>query len=701
MRIMTLRSRVFLGAGLMLALIIAGFWFGIRPLVADAIIEERMTVVNQFHGYFLDQNDRFFEDAVKTSSQLKDWLGAGPEAYRSAFIFSVNLNKTLITQEVVAPGEPDALSSKNNDYKGPIPEFTALTFTESDSGLAYCWSKPEQDLFLFVIREYATVNEIRVVVYTCFDASAIISQLKAYNLGIPYSLTFSDPSSIIYSTHKQGSIRSFDSGSGTQIQTEKTDSGSVFLLTGRFQTFPFGLAIGVAEQDITAPVERLFFLVLGLLILLSAVFFAGFQFYFVAITKPVRELVASIEPIQKLKFSAPIPEIKLAELKPIASALESMRTILDEYDRMKTQKLILAESRNQFMINYIDDFLAIANETGEFHFLNQKMQDLLSHHNLLKPSYSMAEMVNLLSVNHVKQPVHVDHSDHEYNISVQQGESKLATGETTRDLICRYQFVQIREKISEKMLGSLLILHDLTEDRALEELKRDMMNIMVHELRNPITSIIGFSDIMLDDGDLDEEKSKYVDIIRKSGEKLSALINRFLDVQRLESGKMDIQFSQVNLKATVEDLVMNFLPQLEEKELKVNLSAGNEIPFIAASPELMSEAVQNLLSNAIKYGDPGRTIDIKLIAQPNAVTFSITDHGYGIPPSEQSRLFTKFFRVKSNEKAYKQVGTGLGLAYVKEIISRHNGNITLESSKEIGCRFTITLPTHQDQPIED
>ncbi|MBN8704848.1 MAG: HAMP domain-containing histidine kinase [Bacteroidetes bacterium] len=698
---MTLRSRVFLGAGLMLALIIAGFWFGIRPMVANAIIEERMTVVNQFHGYFLDQNDRFFEDARKTAFQLKDWLGSGPEAYRSAFIFSVNLNKTLITQEVIAPGEPDALSSKNNDYTGPIPEFTALTFTESDSGLAYCWSKPDQDLFLFVIREYTTVNEIRVVVYTCFDASYIIGQLKSYNLGIPYSLSFSDPTSVIYSTHKQASLRTFNSGAGTQIQTEESDSGKIFLLTGQFQTFPFGLAIGVAEHDITAPVDRLFLLVLGLLILLSAVFFAGFQFYFVAITKPVRELVASIEPIQKLKFSAPIADVKFAELKPIASALESMRTILDEYDRMKTQKLILAESRNQFMINYIDDFLAIANETGEFHFLNQKMQDLLSHHNLLKPSYSMAEMVNLLSVNHVKQPVHVDHSDLEYNISVQQGESKLATGETTRDLICRYQFVQIREKISDKMLGSLLILHDLTEDRALEELKKDMMNIMVHELRNPITSIIGFSDIMLDDGGLDEERTKYIDIIRKSGEKLSALINRFLDVQRLESGKIDIQFSQVNLKATVEDLVMNFIPQLEEKELKVNLSVGNEIPFVEASPELMSEAVQNLLSNAIKYGDPGRTIDIKLIAQPNAVTFSITDHGYGIPASEQSRLFTKFFRVKSNEKAYKQVGTGLGLAYVKEIISRHNGNITLESSKEIGCRFTITLPTRQEKTFEN
>lgn len=701
MRNMTLRSRVFLGAGLMLALIIAGFWFGIRPMVASAIIEERMTVVNQFHGYFLDQNDRFFEDARKTASQLKDWLGAGPEAYKSAFAFSVNLNKTLITQEVVAPGEPDALSSKNNDYTGPVPEFTALTFTESDSGLAYCWSKPDQDLFLFVIREYSTVNDIRVVVYTCFDASEIVGQLKSYNLGIPYSLTFSDPASVIYSTHLQASLRTFTTGAGTQIQTEESDSGKIFVLTGQFQTFPFGLAIAVSEHEITAPVDRLFYLVLGLLIILSGVFFAGFQFYFVAITKPVRELVASIEPIQKLKFSSPIADVKLNELKPIASALESMRTILDEYDRMKTQKLILAESRNQFMINYIDDFLAIANETGEFHFLNQKMQDLLSHHNLLKPSYSMAEMVNLLAVNHTKLPVHVDHSDQEYNISVQQGESKLATGETTRDLICKYQFVQIHEKISEKMLGSLLILHDLTEDRALEELKKDMMNIMVHELRNPITSIIGFSDIMLDDGDLDEEKSKYVDIIRKSGEKLSALINRFLDVQRLESGKIDIQFSQVNLKATVEDLVMNFIPQLEEKELKVNLSAGNEIPFVEASPELMSEAVQNLLSNAIKYGDPGRTIDIKLIAQPNAVTFSITDHGYGIPASEQSRLFTKFFRVKSNEKAYKQVGTGLGLAYVKEIISRHNGNITLESSKEIGCRFTITLPTRQEKSFEN
>ncbi len=693
---MSLKTRVFLGAAGMLLLVLAGFWFGIRPMVTQSMVEERMTIVSQMHANFLDRNDRFFDESVRTAGQLKNWLSAGPEPYNNAFSFSVSLNPLLITQEIYVPGLPVPVSARNLAYQGVIPDMPGLEFTGVDSVLSYSWARPEKDLELFILRQTGTANDTRVTVYTCFDASDIISQLRAYNLGADYALVLLNEVSVIYSTHHPAVLPAESgTGEGETIRPVETDSGRVYQVTGKFRTLPLTLSISLPESGITGPVDRLFLIVIGILTGLSAVFFAGFQFYYLAVTRPVRDLVAGIRPLQNLRFSEPVPMVNIPELKPVSEALETMRSILDEYDRMRTRKLLLAESRNQFMINYIEDFLAIANETGEFHFLNQKMEDLLNHHNLLNPTYSMTEMVGLLTGNHIKKPVNVEHEDEEYNISVLQGESKIATGNENESLICKYQFVQIREKISDKMLGSLLILHDMTEDRVLEDLKKDMMNIMVHELRNPITSIIGFSDILLDDGGLNEENTKFVSIIRSSGDKLSRLINRFLDVQRLESGKMEINFSPVNIKTVVEDLVMTFLPQLEDKELKVNFSAANQIPEIEASNELISEAIQNLLSNAIKYGDPGRTIEIKLLSQPGFVTFSITDYGYGIPASEQSRLFTKFFRVKSNEKAYKQVGTGLGLAYVKEIISRHQGNITLESAKEYGCRFTVTLPVKQ------
>ena len=98
------------------------------------------------------------------------------------------------------------------------------------------------------------------------------------------------------------------------------------------------------------------------------------------------------------------------------------------------------------------------------------------------------------------------------------------------------------------------------------------------------------------------------------------------------------------------------------------------------------------MSNAIKYGDPERTIDIDLKSTKSDVSVAITDHGFGISIENQNKVFEKFFRVKSNYKAAKEKGTGLGLAYVKEIMLRHNGDIKLESSSKIGSRFILTFP---------
>lgn len=106
----------------------------------------------------------------------------------------------------------------------------------------------------------------------------------------------------------------------------------------------------------------------------------------------------------------------------------------------------------------------------------------------------------------------------------------------------------------------------------------------------------------------------------------------------------------------------------------------------------MFDAIQNILSNAVKYGEPERVIDIDLKSTRDSVIVSITDYGYGISIEDQSKVFEKFFRVKSNIKAAREKGTGLGLAYVKQIMQRHHGDIALESSVNIGSRFILTFP---------
>ena len=114
--------------------------------------------------------------------------------------------------------------------------------------------------------------------------------------------------------------------------------------------------------------------------------------------------------------------------------------------------------------------------------------------------------------------------------------------------------------------------------------------------------------------------------------------------------------------------------------------------LLDGSKDLLFDAIQNLVSNAIKYGDADRTIEIELQENEDSLAVSVIDHGYGISMEDQKKVFEKFFRVRSNIKSAREKGTGLGLAYVQEIVKKHKGEIELESNEEIGSRFTIVLP---------
>ena len=166
------------------------------------------------------------------------------------------------------------------------------------------------------------------------------------------------------------------------------------------------------------------------------------------------------------------------------------------------------------------------------------------------------------------------------------------------------------------------------------------------------------------------------------------LIERFLKVSRLESVNVKIDRVRIDLNKMIPTVCNSFKSQLDEK--KLNLVMNNErVSYINGAPELLEDVFKNLISNAIKYGSTERSIYVALWESPDKVHFSITDHGYGIPDEHREKIFQKFYRIQSYSK---EKGTGLGLAYVREIIKKHNGEIKLESNSEIGSRFTISLP---------
>jgi signal transduction histidine kinase len=169
-----------------------------------------------------------------------------------------------------------------------------------------------------------------------------------------------------------------------------------------------------------------------------------------------------------------------------------------------------------------------------------------------------------------------------------------------------------------------------------------------------------------------------------------------LDISRLESRRIDHPKTPTNVVDIVTSVGESLKPQLLKKSLSIEYSMQPDLPDVPVAPDLFREAISNLVSNAIKYGGENRTIDVSLSATQTDILFSILDHGYGIPAEAQEKLFTKFYRVRAYESA-NEIGTGLGLAYVKEIVSFHGGTITLESNETIGCKFTMAFPINPIQ----
>ncbi len=235
------------------------------------------------------------------------------------------------------------------------------------------------------------------------------------------------------------------------------------------------------------------------------------------------------------------------------------------------------------------------------------------------------------------------------------------------------------------------IVRDISERERITRMKDEMLSSISHEMRTPLTAILGFTELLLQE-DIDAEKSKqFLRLSYQEGERLRELIDDLLDLQRLRAGFSGNQFTMVNIEAMLKEIANIFVEVTKEHDITVSCPEG--FPEIYADEQKIHRALKNLMSNAVKYSPGGGPVSLsaKLIKKENMIAISIQDLGLGIPKEAQSELFDRFFRVYHPE--IKNIGgTGLGLALVKEIINLHEGHIHVKSAPGKGSTFTIELP---------
>jgi signal transduction histidine kinase len=239
--------------------------------------------------------------------------------------------------------------------------------------------------------------------------------------------------------------------------------------------------------------------------------------------------------------------------------------------------------------------------------------------------------------------------------------------------------------------GMLILIRDLSAEAEAERVKQDFVSMVGHELRTPLTLIRTTIDLLHegDAGVLNETQERVVEVLRNNADRLMALISDLLDMSALDSGRMQIVPSSIDLGEVVTAAVEAAQPAAAVKrhELTVTAPAGL---IVYADRRRIEQVLSNLIGNAIKYTPPGGRIDVEAYEEQPFARVSVRDNGIGIPPEEQAHLFEKFYRTAEGRRTTG--GTGLGLAIARSIIELHGGAISCESDGRDGSTFTFTLP---------
>jgi PAS domain S-box-containing protein len=235
----------------------------------------------------------------------------------------------------------------------------------------------------------------------------------------------------------------------------------------------------------------------------------------------------------------------------------------------------------------------------------------------------------------------------------------------------------------------LAVVSDISERKEIEQMKEAMLSTISHEMRTPLTAILGFLDYVIENKVDDSELNEYLTIMHKEGERLNEMITNFLDMQRLKAKLHEYNFKALAVTPLLEDAAAIFA--YPSAKHSITVASPSNLPPISGDGELLHQVLCNLISNAIKNSPEGSEVTLDARFEGDTVTLLVKDQGIGIPSDSLERIFDMFYRV-NNTSSRKAVGTGLGLALVKEIVSVHNGHVWVESSLGQGSTFYISFP---------
>ena len=361
---------------------------------------------------------------------------------------------------------------------------------------------------------------------------------------------------------------------------------------------------------------------------------------------------------------------------------DSKKSLITTLDEVKEAKGNAEEEKNKTLsiITNFTDGLLVFDKEGKLSLINPQAEIFL---NVKSKDVIEKSIVDLKTISFFESIIKIFNDGTE-----SAAKQELFFG---KNLILDASTVSIVRR--EKKIGTLIILHNITREKAIERMKSDFVSLTAHQLRTPLAGIKWALKLLLkgDFGEITEEQKKFAEEMSQSTEKMISLIGNLLDITKIEEGRYLFEKVSSDMEQVILSAISLYKEEIKNKKLKIKFQKPKNVVKVKIDAEKIKLAVDNLLDNAIKYTNSGGKLELELSCGIKEVEFKIKDSGLGIPKSQQERVFSKFFRGENIMKVQTE-GTGLGLFITKNIIEAHGGKIWFDSKEGKGTTFYFTLP---------
>ncbi|HEY5619615.1 MAG TPA: ATP-binding protein [Vicinamibacterales bacterium] len=238
--------------------------------------------------------------------------------------------------------------------------------------------------------------------------------------------------------------------------------------------------------------------------------------------------------------------------------------------------------------------------------------------------------------------------------------------------------------------GAVLVLHDITDLRRADQIRRDFVANVSHELRTPLTAIRGYVEALVDEMPDPEQTRRFLEIVARHSGRMERLVTDLLRLARLDARQEVLDVAPCELQQIAGAVVADLSPAIDAKNQHIAIAVAPDAGMIDADPAKLHDILRNLVENAVNYSPEGADVRVDASRRDGGIDIVVSDSGPGIPPADLARVFERFYRVDKSRS--RPGGTGLGLAIVRHLVELHGGTVTAENRPEGGARFTVSLP---------